>query len=151
MNIEQQLVRDEGRELRPYPDSIKKLWTAGVGHCFQTTNYADIPAAFKPEMTDAQCDALFAADLMHVRQLFDVYVPWWKDLDGIDGPRSNVLVNMAFNMGVPGVAKFHQFLDLMKQRQWQRAADDLATTQVFKQLPERYGRLKKQITSGEWV
>lgn len=149
-NIEQQLARDEGRDLKPYQDT-KKLWSIGIGHCFETDVFARIPAQFQQGITDEQCDALFLADLNHVLSLLNVYVPWWSTLDGTRGPRSGVLINMGFNLGVRGLSKFNDFLGFYRRRQFQQAADDLKTTKVYSELPERYGRLSQQIISGQWV
>lgn len=145
-NIEDQLARDEGRVNHPYKDTVGK-WTIGIGHLLGDA----IPPQFANGITDATCDALFSADLHHVWDLLDVYVPWWSSLDGNSGPRSNVLVNMGFNLGVKGLASFHGFLNLMRDKNWEGAAADLATTAVFKQLPVRYGRLQQQIRTGNWV
>ena len=146
MNIEQQLTRDEGRYLTAYQGERDKpgTWTIGIGHKLGES----IPPGWVHGISDLQCDALFAADLMHVRQLLDVYCPWWSSLDGIDGPRSNVLVNAGFNLGVAGLATFHRFLHYMEMREWDNAAVDLRMTLVFKQLPARYGRLQTQILTG---
>ena len=147
---------DEGRRLLPYRDNLGVL-TAGIGFNLER---GDARTALRAcganpdnifaggSLTDAQCDALFAADLMHVRQLLDVYCPWWSSLDGIDGPRSNVLVNAGFNLGVAGLATFHRFLHYMEMGEWDNAAVDLRMTLVFKQLPARYGRLQTQILTG---
>lgn len=177
MNIEQQLERDEGCELAPYPDPRSALgvacakaglrvteyakienwqkisgmpWTGGVGHSFGVAWYDEIPQQFRPVMTVDQKDGLFAADLHHVYDLMDLYIPWWAALDGNLGPRSGMLLNAAFNLGVKGLAQFHGFLALMRAKDWNGAAADLRTTAAFHQLPQRYERLAQQITSGVW-
>ncbi len=144
-SIEDQLARDEGRVLKPYRDT-KGFWTIGIGHYLG----ASIPPLFMGGITDTQCDQLFQADKHHTWDLLDVYAPWWIQLDGNSGPRSNVLVNMGFNLGVAGLAEFHTFLGYMQSQWWQKAADDLKTTSVYKQLPARYSRLCLQITTGQW-
>ena len=144
-NIEEQLARDEGKSLTPYKDT-KGLWTIGIGHLLG----AAIPPQFAAGITDAQCDQLFSADLHHVWDLLDTYVPWWTNLDGAQGPRCGVLVNMGFNLGVVGLSHFTQFLALMRAKNWTGATDDLRTTLVYKQLHNRYERLAVQIESGVW-
>jgi lysozyme len=146
MDIEEQLARDEGKVLHPYKDT-KGYWTIGIGHLLG----ANIPQQFANGIDESTCDSLFAADLHHVWDLLDIYIPWWSTIDGQSGPRGNVLVNMGFNLGVQGLSEFHGFLGLMKAHNWAAAAADLANTAVFKQLPERYGRLQRQILIGEWV
>lgn len=146
--IREQLALDEGREHEIYPDS--QGWqTIGIGHNLQTKDRAKIPAQFANGLTDAQINALFEADLAHVVALLAVYIPWWA-VDGEYGPRAGVLLNMSFNMGVAGLAKFHGFLAFMQGGHWQAAANDLRTTAVFRQLPARYERLARQTESGIW-
>ncbi len=144
-DIASQLARDEGRELKPYKDT-KGLWTIGIGHLLG----AQIPPQFVAGITDAQCDDLFSADLHHVYDLMDVYIPWWLSIDGLQGARTGAMLNMAFNLGVMGLSHFTQFLGYMRAKDWVNAAEDLETTAVYKQLPARYGRLREQILSGEW-
>jgi GH24 family phage-related lysozyme (muramidase) len=145
-SIEEQLARDEGRSLAPYRD-IKGLFTIGIGHKLGAT----IPPQFSAGINDAQCDQLFTADLHHIWDLLDAYVPWWQALDSAQGPRSNVLVNMAFNMGCAGLSTFTTFLGLMRARSWDAAATDLRGTLAYRQLTNRYERLAVQIESGSWV
>lgn len=148
MNIQQQLARDEGEELQMYPDQNGWM-TNGIGHCFGTKDPNEVPLNMRV-ITINQRDALFDADLHHTWDLLDIYIPWWAQLDGNNEPRSNVIVNGAFNLGVAGMAKFHGFLGFMKQHLWAQAAIDLRSTLVYKQLPERYERLCQQITTGVW-
>jgi lysozyme len=144
-NIEDQLRRDEGWELTPYKDTAG-FWSIGCGHYLGNA----VPPAFENGISEAQCEMLYTADLHHVWDLLDCYAGWWSNLDGAQGPRSNVLVNMGFNLGVPGLMQFTTFLGFMRARDWVSAAANLAQTKVYSQLPERYGRLRQQITSGQW-
>lgn len=149
--IEEQLARDEGRKLEPYLDTAG-WWSIGIGHNLGTKSIDEMPPQFKDGITDAMCDQLFSADLHHTWDLLDAYCGWWTTLPGgTNGPYSGVLVNMGFNLGVPGLASFTQFLALMRARDWDGAANDLEMTKVYKQLPERYGRLRQQIITGQWV
>lgn len=146
MNIQEQLERDEGREKRPYQDQFG-WWTGGIGHNFQTKLLSEVPSQFTPEMSDAQIDGLFQADLNHVNHLLDVYFPWHTTKpDFVIG----VLQNMGFNLGVPKLSHFNTFLQYVRDGQFDQAAEDLRHTAVFAELPERYERLAKQLETGEW-
>lgn len=148
-DLKTQLERDEGRRNVPYQDSMG-WWTIGIGHYLGTKDYNAIPPQFQRQIDDFTIDALFSVDLHHIYDLMDIDVPWWSQCDGQDGPRSGVLLNMAFNLGVHGLASFTTFLGLMKIKDWASAAADLAQTAVYHELPERYGRLRQQILSGQW-
>lgn len=143
--IQEQLARDEGRRRLPYKDTDGH-WTIGCGHYLGAT----IPPQFANGITETQIDKLFDADLHHVWDLLDVYLPWWSSLDQTSGPRSNVLVNMGFNLGVVGLSHFTTFLNFMRARNWESAAEDLRLTKVYSQLPARYERLCQQVVDGTW-
>lgn len=147
--IQAQLERDEGRRLTAYPDT--KGWlTIGIGHNLRTKDVAQIPPQFRKGITDQQCDDLFSADLHYIYDLCDTYLPWWQQLDGLRGPRSNVLVNLSFNLGVAGLSHFHEFLGFMRARDWESAAADLEKTPWYHQVGERSARLCRQIRTGEF-
>jgi lysozyme len=144
-NIQDQLERDEGKLLMPYRDT-RGFWTIGIGHLLG----AELPQAFEQGISEQQCQDLFAADLHHVYDLMDVYLgPWWQ-LDGINGPRSGVLLNLAFNLGTAGLSHFHEFLGFMRAKDWEGAAADLEKTPWYHQVGERAPRLCRQIREGAW-
>jgi len=140
--IAEEIGKDEGDKLLPYRDT-RGLWTIGKGHLLGNS----IPPQFVNGITQAQDDALFAADMQHVKSLLNIYIPWWP-VDGEDGPRAGALIDMAFNLGVAGLSHFSEFLCLMRAKKWAEAAADLKKTLVFQQLPDRYGRLAIQIETG---
>lgn len=145
--IEDQLARDEGDSLKPYQDnSPLKLWTIGKGHKIGKT----LPAIFIDGITPAQDHALFISDLQRIYSLLAVYIPWWASLDGLTGPRSNVLVNMAFNMGVAGLCEFVHFLGYMHDRDWRNAANEMENSTWWCEVGARAFRLRQQIILGMW-
>lgn len=143
--IQEQLARDEGRRRLPYKDTDGH-WTIGCGHYLGAT----VPPQFANGITETQIDKLFDADLHHVWDLLDIYMPWWKSAGGALAARPNVLVNMGFNLGVAGLATFHQFLGFMRAEEWVNAAKDLRKTKVYGELTDRYERLCQQIIDGTW-
>lgn len=148
MDIREQLERDEGNRLVMYSDSFGWM-SNGIGHNFGTKDPNQVPENMRV-ISENQRDALFDADLHHTWDLLDIYIPWWAALDGNNGPRSNVIVNGAFNLGIAGLAMFHGFLGFMKNHLWAQAATDLRATLVYRQLPARYERLCQQIITGIW-
>lgn len=134
------LRRDEGDVLRAYPDPLTHgdPWTIGVGHA-QGVHEGDT-------ITEAQSVTLLEADVQAVTDGLDRKLPWWRGLDDL---RQDVLVGMAFNMGLTALLTFTTFLGLMKIGAFASASRDLLATKVARQLPARYRRLAAQIATGE--
>lgn len=151
MDIRQQLERDEGRVPYAYQDSMEGrcekcgksngYWTVAVGHLIDRRRGGYLP--------DHIIDALLDHDIKtHSAELYAAY-PWVPDLDE---PRRAVLINMAFQLGLKGLAQFVKALGFMKSGAYNAAADAFADSLVARvQTPERWARHCKQIRSGEWV
>lgn len=141
-NIEDQLIRDEGKSLVPYLDTTGK-WTIGIGHLLGD----QVPPMYTDGISDSLCDQLFQVDLKNVNNLLSVHLPWVNQLSpAVLG----VLQNMGFNLGVTGLLSFHEFLGYVQSQWWQKATSDLRTTKVYKQLHNRYERLARQLETGIW-
>jgi lysozyme len=56
-----------------------------------------------------------------------------------------VLVDMTFNMGFGGVLKFKKFLEALKNRDWERAAQEMENSLWYKQTGNRAKELVKII------
>lgn len=72
--------------------------------------------------------------------------PWIKSLDE---PRQGALINMAFQMGVAGVAKFVNSLALIKAQRWEDAAKNLKLSLWCKQTPNRANLVIETIRTGQ--
>lgn len=90
-----QLDLHEGRRAFPYADTVGKL-TIGVGH-----NLTD------NGLSDAAIDFILNEDIeIHWKELI-AKLPWVEQLDEV---RQRVLLDMAFNLGVPGLLSFKNTL-----------------------------------------
>lgn len=138
----EELVLDEGREHKAYPDQYKN-WTIGIGHLLGKD-----PVFSSLVWSDEQIDQAFLDDTLSaldgVHKRIGVFA-------GLDGPRQGCLLNMAFNMGADKLSSFHGFLGLLDQGRYTEAADDLMKTLYAKQLPSRVGRLAYRIKTGEYA
>jgi lysozyme len=128
-----ELSRDEGRELKPYVDSVGKT-SIGVGR-----NLTDVG------ISDAECDALLANDVARTTAWLDRNLPWWRGLDAV---RQRVIVNMAFNM-LGGLLEFTQFLAAARQGNWQAAHDEMLDSKWAKQVGARAQRLATMMLTGD--
>jgi lysozyme len=136
MDIEQQIKRDEGLRLQPYKDSLGKL-TIGYGRCLDTRGISKDEAEY-----------LLANDLAATKLELGKRFPWTSKLSEA---RLGVLVNMGFNLGVPGLSKFVKFLGLAKNGQYEEAAEEMRNSLWARQVGDRATRLASQFATGEWA
>ena len=133
--LDDQLRRDEGTRLKPYRDSVGKL-TIGTGR-----NLDDVG------VSQDESDLMLANDIKHATIALEANFPWAMDLDEV---RKGALLNMTFNMGVRGLAQFHNFLAKMQAKDFSGAATDMLESLWAKQVGARAQRLSIQIESGFW-
>ena len=124
--LQEDLILDEGSRLKPYRCSMGKL-TIGIGR-----NLDDVG------ISKAETLALLAADIARAEQGLDDYHSWWRSLPE---PAARALVNMAFQLGLGGLAKFRQTLALLKAGDYANAADAALDSLWAKQTPERAQRI----------
>lgn len=133
----QQLIRDEGLELRPYVDTVGKL-TIGVGR-----NLTDLG------ITRDEANYLLHNDVERViTELNRVVPPSYADL--LD-TRKAVIINMAFNMGVPRLMGFKKMLAAIETGNYSEAAAEMLDSVWASQVGDRARRLARQMETGEWV
>lgn len=144
-DLEQMLMQQEGTgpmrdgKFFPYQDT-EGIWTIGYGHNLEAKGIpSDIAMMlFKGDVADA-IDA--------VRFNFSCY-------DTLSRPRQLVLVNMGFQFGKAGLAKWVRFIGAVHLGHYDDAADHLLDSKVAReQAPRRYktlARMMKDNTS-EWL
>jgi lysozyme len=131
--LEEELTFDEGRESKMYTDS-RGYSTVGVGHNMS------IP------QSDQTIDALFATDIAGAEASLDATWPWWRQLSPV---RQRVMLNMMFNLGHAGLAKFPLFLTAMRDGQWTEAGLQLSTSAWRDQVGMRAVRLIYMVENNE--
>lgn len=138
--IERELIRDEGKRLKIYPDS-EGIPTIGIGRNLRDRGLSEVEVAF-----------LFVNDIDRVEADLDRELPWWRTLDEV---RQRVLFNMAFNLGadsrVPGqdrLLKFKNTLALIEQGAYAKAAKAMLKSKWAKQVGPRAVRLSQQMENG---
>ena len=138
-NLSKQLTVDEGNSSQVYKDSLG-LWTIGIGRLVDPS----IPGSgLRPE----EIQYLFANDLQDRIESLSTKLPWMKLLDEA---RQGVLLNMSFQLGVTGLLKFKNTLELVRTGKYVEAATAMLQSLWAKQTPKRAGRLAKQMLTGEW-
>jgi lysozyme len=134
-----QLQRDEGFKDHAYQDHLG-YWTIGFGRLIDERKGGHI--------TLEEGLFLLNNDIDNKTEELLKRLPWVNDLDDA---RKGVLVNMAFQMGVDGLLKFKNTLELIKNGKYKEASDAMLESLWAKQTPNRASRLSAQMKTGEWV
>lgn len=137
-SLEDQLRRDEGEVLSAYQDHLG-FWTIGIGRLIDKRKGGGI--------SRMESSFLLMNDIAdkerQVRQRF----PWAVSLDPV---RFAVLVNMAFQMGIEGLAGFKNTLSMIQGRRFDDAAKGMLQSKWAQQTPQRAMRLSEQMRTGTW-
>jgi len=135
MNLIEQLVRDEGLQLKTYKDSVGKL-TIGVGR-----NLDDVG------ISRAEAMALLANDVQNAVTQIEQHLPWAAGLDEV---RLGALINMCFNLGIGRLLNFKNFLAALQAGDYQTASAEMLSSLWARQVGSRAQRLAMQIQTGIW-
>jgi lysozyme len=141
----QQLERDEDIRAFVYDDAtgiaikpgtlVKGNPTIGVGRSLNIDGLSKDEIAY-----------LLSNDERRITQECEKEFPWAMGLDEV---RREVLLNMIFQMGAEGLAKFKQFLAAMIRGDYDEAAKDmLDSSWAQHESPARAQRLSVQIKTG---
>ena len=131
----EQVKRHEGFRSNPYKCTAGKA-TIGYGR-----NLDDVGIAEK------EAEQLLFNDLYNAEcQLID-RCPEFVFLDRV---RRDVVVNMAFNIGVAGVLKFKNMLAAIELGDYVTAADEMLDSKWARQVGDRALELAEQMITGEY-
>ncbi len=131
--LKSELVRDEGVRLKPYRCTAGKL-TIGVGRNLEDRG-----------ITTREAQMLLENDIADVVLELRAAIPW---IDELSDARQRVLVNMGFNLGVPGLLKFKNTLAMIRNHQYVEASKAMLDSKWAKQVGDRATRLAKMMKDG---
>jgi len=132
------LSQHEGRVAHAYQDSLG-YWTIGVGHLIDKRKGGRLPEEI--------IDALLDYDMRkHWLELLEA-LPWVERLDDV---RQAVLLDMAFNLGVPGLLKFKNTLRYVERGDYKLASSGMLASLWARQVKSRANRLSRMMETGEW-
>lgn len=134
MTLREQLIRDEGRRLKPYRDTLGIL-TIGVGRNLDNVG-----------ISAAEADFMLDNDIA-VRQQSLSRFAWFTALDEA---RQGVVVNMSF-MGIPRLLAFVKMIQALEVQDYERAAAEMLDSKWAGQVKGRATRLAQQMRTGEWT
>lgn len=134
--LEALLVRQEGVKLSAYRDS-EGYWTIGVGRLIDAQKGGTISRA----------EAMFLLKNDIDRIIAGLYSRWpW--IATLDEPRQIVLANMAYNIGIGGLALFTQTLAFVRDGDYGRAADAMLKSKWASQVKGRALELAQIMRTG---
>lgn len=135
MNLIEQLERHEGLRLKPYRCTSDKL-TIGIGR-----NLEDVG------ITEEEARMLLKNDIANATTQLLTEYPWMTTLGEV---RFAALLNFTFNVGIGTVGKFVKALALLKEQQFDKAADEFLKSRWARQVGQRAVEVTDQIRTGEW-
>lgn len=136
------LCLDEGLKLTAYPDPLTHAapWTIGFGCTGEHINASDV---WTLDQAKQQRDARIA-------NIEASLAARWQPFVTIDPVRRDVLVNMAYQMGVSGVLLFHNMLGAMAEGLFSTAASYMQKSLWSEQTSARSSRLAQIMRLGSY-
>jgi lysozyme len=142
-DILSQLMRDEGFRASPYKDT-RGFNTVGFGHNLDAN---PLPSETYPLSFDRAKDIL----TQDVARKTEALIASFPAADALPAARKGVLQNMAFNLGVGGLMKFHGMLAKIQITDYAGAANEMIDSAWYGQVGDRAKRLVQQMQTGDWV
>ena len=130
----EQLKVHEGFRSKPYKCTADKL-TIGYGFNLDAgidSQLAEIILTYQ------------ASKIINTLSGFD----WYDSIDS--EPRKDVIVNMAFNIGISGALKFVRMINSIKLNDYHQAASEMLDSKWAKQVGGRATELAEQMRSGQY-
>lgn len=141
------LTQDEGLRLFVYDDAtglpikpgtlVKGHPTIGIGRALDVHG-----------LTQDEASVLLQNDVQTIYPAIMQAMPW---IDSIDAERAEVLIEMAFNLGLPGLLNFKNTLADVQAGNYAKAAAEMLDSAWATQVGARATRLSKQMETGVHV
>ena len=134
--LEEQLAEHEGFKPFAYQDSLG-YWTIGYGRLIDKAKGGGI--------STSEALYLLRNDIARHSVALIEALPWVVTLDET---RRNVLTDMAFNLGIPGLLNFRNTLAAVKRGDYQAAASGMRNSKWAEQVGNRAERLARAMETG---
>lgn len=132
------LLADEGEVLHVYNDHLG-FATIGVGRLIDPRRGGGI--------TQDESRYLLRNDIRRRAVQCAQRFEWW---DAINDARQGVILCMAFQLGVNGVANFKKMIAAIRNGDYYSAAREMTDSGWHRQTPARCERMAKIMKSGVW-
>jgi lysozyme len=151
-----ELVKHEGLRLQVYQDTLG-IDTIGIGRNLEDRGISkeeldelDIPTidhVYTYGITEADAMVLAENDVQIVEEELLRAHPCVEDLDAV---RQLVLVDMAFNMGVPRLCKFKKMWNAVHENKFDVASKEMLDSRWAIQVKSRSVKLANAMHNGEF-
>lgn len=147
----EQLKKHEGFRSHVYKDSLG-LDTIGYGYCLSqnplklTDNEINIYR--RDGIKESVAEYILMRCVDEFRKKLHDAIYWFDDLDTV---RQDVLINMAFNLGIGGVLKFKNTLAHIHAGEYELAASEMLSSNWAKQVHGRANELALQMKNGTYA
>jgi len=155
-NFIDKLIEHEGLVLTVYQDSLG-IDTIGIGRNLEDRgiskeelDYMDIPSmavVYEHGITEADARYLAENDVQIVEEELVIAHPC---VDRLDSVRQLVLMDMAFNMGVPRLCKFKNMWNAIHNEDFPNAAKEMLDSRWAIQVKSRSTKLANAMHNGEF-
>lgn len=150
------LIEHEGMVCQVYQDSLG-IDTIGIGRNLrdrgiskEELEYMDIPhidLVYRDGITEADARYLAMNDIKIVEQELVAVHPCVENLDAV---RQLILMDMAFNMGVPRLCKFKKMWYAIHELNFDAASLEMLDSRWAKQVKGRATKLSEAMRTGEF-
>ena len=151
-----ELVKHEGLRLQVYQDTLG-IDTIGIGRNLEDRGISkeeldelDIPTMdhiYEYGITEADAMVLAENDVQIVEEELLRAHPCVEELDAV---RQLVLVDMAFNMGVPRLCKFRKMWNAIHEKKFDIASKEMLDSRWANQVKSRSVKLANAMHNGEF-
>ena len=151
-----QLVKSEGLRLEVYQDTLG-IDTIGVGRNLEdrgitkeelaALDFPNIEAVYEHGITETDAAFLLENDVQIVEEELVRAHPC---VDSLDAVRQLVLVDMAFNMGVPRLCKFKKMWASIHEEDFRTAAKEMLDSRWAIQVKSRSHKLAHAMHHGDF-
>ena len=135
--IKRDIILSEGIRHTAYKDTLNN-WTIGVGHLIKIP---DEEYLIDKELTSLEVDQIFTTDLNQAIDDARKFV----DANDIHEEAFEIVIDMAFNLGLPKLMRFQKFRQALMAKQYKIASMEMLDSLWAKQLPNRSKRLAKRM------
>lgn len=134
-DLTEQLKRHEGLRLHPYKCTAGRT-TIGFGRNLDDKG-----------ITAREAELMLENDVLYLFSVLPGKIKFFNQLDKV---RADILVNMAFNMGINGLLKFKKMLSAIEREDWAQAANEMLDSRWAGQVGSRAAELHKMMITGEY-
>lgn len=135
MNIEEELIKEEGLSLSCYKDTMGN-YTIGVGHLLKSP-CNDISLEY--------AGVLLKEDILIAQNELREKLPVYAELDQV---RKYVLLSMCFNLGIGKLLKFKKMINALEQKNYEVAAAEMKDSAWYRQVKSRADKLINLMKKG---